>query len=413
MPAYNLKSIRVVECDLLFRLVFWYMAQWKATFLHSIHDIPAADWAELVGDDYPFLNHAFLAALEDSESVSKKSGWVPNHMAVHDSSGKLVAALPAYLKDNSYGEYVFDWSWAHAYQQNRIAYYPKLLTAIPFTPCTGPRLCVSKSQTADRIDLYRFCVDQIINHCMLRRLSSWHLLFPEEGQNPEVEQVFNERLLKRSGSQFHWYNKNYQTFDDYLGAMKARKRNSVRKERKRVQDQGIEFVRLTGRQMSAELVDDFYVFYHATYMKRGMYGYLNREFFEQLVATMSQNLLFVFAQKDGARIACAMFFVGSDTLFGRYWGCLDEYDQLHFETCYYQGIDFCIEEGLVHFDSGAQGEHKIQRGFEPIETNSWHWIAHPGFSEAIEDFVNQERPDVRAYIQDAARYLPFKAPEME
>ena len=185
----------------------------------------------------------------------------------------------------------------------------------------------------------------------------------------------------------------------------------MRKERRRVHEQGIEFEKLTGNQMSADLVDDFYVFYHATYMKRGMYGYLNREFFEQLVATMPENLLFVFAQRDGANIAVAMFFVGTDTLFGRYWGCLDEYDQLHFETCYYQGIDFCIEKGLAHFDSGAQGEHKIQRGFEPIETRSWHWIAHPGFEDAIRDFVNRERPQIRAYIADAARYLPFKIEE--
>ncbi len=387
------------------------MAQYSAKFLQSIHEVDPAEWKKLVGETYPFLNHAFLSALEDSGSVSKDNGWVANHMVVHDQTGSLVAALPAYLKDHSYGEYVFDWSWAHAYQQNRIAYYPKLLTAIPFTPCTGPRICVSPAHTAERAAIIGFCVDQVINHCRLRRLSSWHLLFPEEGQELEVEAVLNQRLLKRSGSQYHWYNKEYKTFDDYLGAMKARKRNSVRKERKRVHDQGIEFVRLAGNEMSAELVDDFYVFYHATYMKRGMYGYLNREFFEQLVATMPENLLFVFARKDETNIACAMFFVGVDTLFGRYWGCLDEYNQLHFETCYYQGIDYCIEAGLAHFDSGAQGEHKIQRGFEPIETNSWHWIAHHGFSEAIEDFVNRERPDVRAYIKDAARYLPFKAAE--
>ncbi len=385
------------------------MAQLSSRILHSIHDLSSADWDAVVGDRYPFLKHAFLSALEDSGSVSPENGWVPNHLAVSGADGALVAVAVAYLKDHSYGEYVFDWSWAHAYQQNRMRYYPKLVTAIPFTPCTGPRLCVSPTVSDDdRADVYRFCIDELIKHAKIRRLSSWHILFPEEGTDASVIPVLNERLMMRSGSQYHWYNPGYKTFADYLGDMKARKRNSIRKERDKVSQQGIEFVHLKGNEMSADMVGDFYIFYHATYMKRGQYGYLNREFFEQLVATMPENLLFVFARKGEANIAAAMFFVGADTIFGRYWGCLDEYDQLHFETCYYQGIEFAIANQLDHFDSGAQGEHKIQRGFRPIETRSWHWIADPGFADAIDDFVHRERPQILAYIKDAERYLPFK-----
>ncbi|MEM8860735.1 MAG: GNAT family N-acetyltransferase [Chloroflexota bacterium] len=383
------------------------MANFNAQFLTSIEDVSADEWNTLVGDNYPFIQHQFLLALEKSGSASADSGWLPSHLTVRDEAGKLIATAPAYLKDHSYGEYVFDWSWAHSYQQNRIRYYPKLLTAIPFTPCTGPRLVVDPA--VDQSAAYRFVVESMVQYCERNRLSSWHLLFPQEAlDNPAVRPALQRGLMERSGVQYHWYNQNFETFQDYLGAMKARKRNSIRKERKKVVDQGITFQHLTGDQIGASQLEDFYIFYHATYMKRGMYGYLNQEFFNQIASTMSDKLLFVFAQKDGMNIAAALFFLGDDTLFGRYWGCLDEYNQLHFETCFYQGIDYCIENGLAHFDAGAQGEHKIQRGFKPIETTSWHWISHPGFADAIQRFLYQERPEILGYIEDAQRYLPFK-----
>ena len=386
------------------------MANFNAQFLQSISDISAAEWNALAGNDYPFIQHEFLWALEQSGSASADSGWHPNHLTVRDEDGTLIAIAPAYLKDHSYGEYVFDWSWAHAYQQNRIRYYPKLLTAIPFTPCTGPRLVVDPA--VDQADAYKFIVSAVINHCERHRLSSWHLLFPQEAaDNPAVKPALQQGMMERSGVQYHWYNQGFETFQDYLGAMKARKRNSIRKERQKVVDQGITFEHVTGAALTPSQLEDFYVFYHATYMKRGMYGYLNQDFFTQLAETMPERLLIVFAQKDGANIAAALFFLGSDTIFGRYWGCLDEYDQLHFETCFYQGIDFAIANGLQHFDAGAQGEHKIQRGFKPIETTSWHWTSHPGFADAIQNFLYQERPDILSYIDDAQRYLPFKQAE--
>ncbi|MFK7804615.1 MAG: GNAT family N-acetyltransferase [Anaerolineae bacterium] len=379
-------------------------------FLSRIDQISTKEWNDLVGDSYPFLKHEFLNALEISGSASAESGWTPNHLIVHNGEGQLLAVAPAYLKSHSYGEYVFDWSWSHAYQKNRIRYYPKLLTAIPFTPCTGPRIKVADGpHTAE---IYEFCVRTMINFCETSRLSSWHLLFPQEAEeNIKVQKVMSRHLMKRSGVQYHWYNAGYGSFADYLGAMKARKRNSIRKERKRVEDQAITFEHINGRDVTAEQVHDFYIFYHATYMKRGSYGYLNQEFFEQLVETMPEKLLFVFAQKAGTNIAAALFFIGDDTLFGRYWGCLDEYDQLHFETCFYQGIDYCIKNQLQHIDAGAQGEHKIQRGFRPIETTSWHWISHPAFEEAIQDFLDQENPQIQEYIDEAQRYLPFKQSE--
>ena len=258
----------------------------------------------------------------------------------------------------------------------------------------------------DTAALTRFCLDQQIGFAQQNRLSSWHILFPANELAPHLDAHPN--LLQRTGSQFHWYNRDYQTFEDYLGAMKARKRNSIRKERRRVVEQGITFAHVTGHEITAEQLNDFYIFYHATYMKRGMSGYLNREFFELIVAHMPENALFIFAHKGVQRIAAAMFFVGDDTIYGRYWGCLEEYKNLHFETSYYQGIDYCITQKMAHFDAGAQGEHKIKRGFEPIETYSYHWIAHPAFEQAIADFVQEERPHILMYIDDAATYLPFK-----
>ena len=217
------------------------MTKLSAQFLNRVDQISAAEWNSLVGNAYPFLQHEFLNAMEKSGSASKSSGWIPSHLAVRDDNGELVAVAPAYLKDNSYGEYVFDWSWAHAYQQNRIPYYPKLLTAIPFTPCTGPRIKVA--DRPDKAEIYRFCLQKTIEFCDTNYLSSWHILFPQEVEDDlRVQKVMRQHMMKRSGVQYHWYNDNYESFTDYLGAMKARKRNSVRKERRKVQEQGIEFV---------------------------------------------------------------------------------------------------------------------------------------------------------------------------
>lgn len=383
------------------------MTALEATFIDRINALGSSQWNHLVGDTYPFLRHEFLWALEESGSVSADTGWTPQHLIIKDHKDELVAIAPTYLKEHSYGEYVFDWSWADAYQRNHIPYYPKLLTAIPFTPSVGPRLVVSPAYNT--AETWSFCLQTIIDFCVDRQLSSWHLLFPDSHTAERLkQQTATYRLMKRSGVQFHWYNDGYQSFADYLKHMKARKRNSIRKERAHVAKQGITFTQLSGREISPAQLNDFYTFYHATYMKRGQYGYLNRRFFELLVETMPESLLFILAHKDGGNVAAALFFTSADTLYGRYWGCLEAYKFLHFETCYYQGIDYCITRQLAHFDAGAQGEHKIQRGFRPIETLSYHWVAHPTFASAIGNFLEQERPHIQAYLAEASTYLPFK-----
>lgn len=376
-------------------------------FVDHIQTIPKDEWNGVVGYNYPFLRHEFLHALEKSGSVSRETGWEPSHFIARNHRGELVAAAPCYLKDHSYGEYVFDWAWANAYYQHKLDYYPKLLTAIPFTPCVGPRLVVKQSHDAG--ETVRQCIDATIDFCTRHALSSWHLLFPSESLAQKLDcMVGGGQLMKRTGSQFHWYNYNYESFADYLARMTSRKRKTIRKEREKVAQQGITFANILGSDLSASQLDDFYLFYHATYMKRGQHGYLNRHFFELLLESMADNLLFIFAQKNRQNIAVAFFLKGNDTLFGRNWGCLEEYKHLHFETCYYQGIDYCIREKLAHFDAGAQGEHKIQRGFEPIKTYSYHWIGHAGFRAAIGDYLAMEEADVCSYVEDAREYLPFK-----
>ncbi|MEM7131924.1 MAG: GNAT family N-acetyltransferase [Chloroflexota bacterium] len=383
------------------------MSGFKSQFTEQICSVTQEEWNGLVGIEYPFLRYEFLVALEESGSVSAETGWQPQHLIIRDQASQLVAVLPCYEKDHSYGEYVFDWSWANAYYQHGMNYYPKLLSAVPFTPAVGPRLVIDPEQD---VDLLRHCaVQAVTDFCQRQRYSSWHLLFPQSVLKEGLDAISGEHsLMCRTGSQFHWYNRGYECFADYIGAMTSRKRKSVRKEREKVVEQGITFLHCSGQEITPELLDDFYLYYHATYMKRGQQGYLNRGFFELLLQTMPESLLFVFAQLDGRNIAVAFFLKGGGTLYGRYWGCLEEYKHLHFETCYYQGIDHCIDHNLAHFDAGAQGEHKIQRGFEPIPTYSYHWIAHPGFRDAINDYVALESQDVLAYIDDAATYLPFK-----
>jgi len=379
-------------------------------FIDKIQDVPREEWNNLLDCDYPFLRHEFLSAFEESGSVSAENGWIPNHLTLRAATGDLIAAMPAYIKSHSYGEYVFDWSWANSYYQNGLDYYPKLLTAIPFTPCAGPRLLLAPN--VDPATTVARAVQSIIGQCEKMGLSSWHLLFPEENLVESLEEIDtqgnHQPLLRRIDTQFHWYNRGYETFGDYLGAMTSRKRKSIRREREKVAAQEITFLHLTGEKITSDYLRDFYIFYHATYLKRGRQGYLNQIFFELLVETMPDNVLLVMAQHEQKNIAASLFLTGGDTIYGRYWGCLEEYDQLHFETCYYQGIDYCIENGLAHFDAGAQGEHKIARGFEPIQTCSYHWIQHPGFYDAVARYLHHEERDVLGYMRDAASYLPFK-----
>jgi predicted N-acyltransferase len=370
--------------------------------IDSMTQVDCTAWNRLAGDAYPFLRHEFLSALEQSGSVSAQTGWEPAHLLVMDED-ELVAFMPLYLKRHSWGEYVFDQSWAQAYRQQGLDYYPKWLTAIPFTPCQGARI-VSKA-AADPLEVMQLLLGFIKQLSAKLDISSWHCLFPTEHQ---AEQLRSLGLSIREGVQFHWFNRGYHDFNDFLQTLNAGKRKMLKRERRKISEQGVSLLRIAGPDVSEAQWRAFFRFYTMTYLKRGSQPYLNPAFFQQIAATMGEQLLLVLAVKEDKYIAAALSFIGADTLYGRYWGCDEEHRSLHFETCYYQGLDYCIEHGLQRFDSGAQGEHKIARGFEPITTYSAHWIKDNRFAKAIGRFLAGEQEAMRLYKQDAATYLPFK-----
>ncbi len=362
-----------------------------------------ADWNRLSGTAYPFLRHEFLMALEQSGSVCEQTGWTPAHLLVLDEK-QLVAVMPLYLKQHSWGEYVFDHQWAQAYQQHGLDYYPKWLTAVPLTPCQGARIVI-KAEGIDQPEVMQLLFTFIKQLSEQQGISSWHCLFPVERQAKELQSL---GLSIREGVQFHWFNRGYQDFNDFLQTLSASKRKMLKRERRRIEEQGVHLLRIAGPDVSDSQWEEFFQFYTMTYLKRGSQPYLNLAFFQQIAASMGEQLLLVLAVKADKTIAAALSFIGTDTLYGRYWGCYEEYDSLHFEACYYQGLDYCIEHGLKRFDSGAQGEHKISRGFEPVTTYSAHWIKEPAFAKAIGQFLAKEQKAVQHYKQDAASYLPFK-----
>lgn len=377
---------------------------WNIRFISSITDIDCAAWNRLAGLDYPFVQHEFLLALESSGCTSPRSGWTPCHLLLEaDFDNALLACLPLYIKTNSYGEYVFDWSWADAYARHGLSYYPKLLSAIPFTPCAGPRLLIAPD-TDSEAALSVVCA-ALTSKVAELNASSWHLLFPDEAQKTLFS---GQSLLLRTGCQYQWFNQDYRSFDDFLNTLNSRKRKNLRKERLRVAEQNISFKVLEGQEVTDTQWQMFFQFYQNTYVVRGRAPYLNLEFFLALARNLPQYLMLVLAYQDDECVAGALFFKGADTLYGRYWGSSEEFHFLHFETCYYQGIDYCIQHGCQRFDSGAQGEHKIQRGFKPVSTWSLHSIAHPEFARAIEHFIHEEEAHISKYINHATEFLPFR-----
>ncbi len=370
--------------------------------INSMSQVDSTSWNQLAGDAYPFLRHEFLLALEQSGSVCQKSGWIPAHLLVLDDDS-LIAFMPLYLKKHSWGEYVFDHQWAEAYHQQGLEYYPKWLTAIPLTPCQGTRIVIKESISSLKVTqaLLSFIKQLSEQH----NVSSWHCLFPTL---QEAELLKSLELSIREGVQFQWFNNHYQDFDAFLQTLNTSKRKMIKRERRRIQEQDIRLLRISGAKVSPLQWQIFYNFYSITYLKKGSQPYLNLAFFQQIAATMGEQLLLVLAFKDDLPIAAALSFIGRETLYGRYWGCDEEYNNLHFETCYYQGLDYCIENGLQRFDSGAQGEHKIARGFEPITTYSAHWLKDKRFAKAIEDFVTEEKIMLARYKQKASTFLPFK-----
>ena len=372
-------------------------------FIDSLTHIAAEDWDRLQGAESAFLRHAFLCGLETTGCTVAETGWQPHHWVEYDAAGRLTAALPCYLKTHSFGEYVFDWAWAEAWGQYGLDYYPKLLSAVPFTPSRGPRLLLAPQ--ADGRTLGARAGEAMRQEVEAIGGSSWHLLYPDD---QTLEHLGSEQWMTRLSCQFHWHNRGFADFEDFLAALKARKRKQIRRERNQISEQGIRFEHLDGSAIHEQALDAFFLFYQATYLKRGQRPYLSKAFFRHLRDAMPEHLYLVMAIHEDHYCAAALFLHDEKTLFGRYWGCLEEYDQLHFEACYYQGIDFCIERGLSRFDAGAQGEHKLKRGFEPELFESYHWVQHPGFQPAVADFCRREAEAVRAYARDAATHLPFR-----
>ncbi len=380
------------------------------SFHSSIEEIGPEIWRQLAPQNYPFLRYEFLNALEQSGSVCQQTGWQPCHLLIHEGEQAL-GVMPLYLKGHSYGEYVFDWAWADAYHRHGQRYYPKLLTAIPFTPATGPRLCFAANLSAHaQQQLTRDTVAAVQQFGQQHGASSWHSLFLEA---PSLEQLRTCGLASRLGTQFHWFNQNYRDFDDFLSSFNSRKRKNLKKERLKISAQHITHQIIPGMAISDALLTRFYQFYQMTYLKRGQKGYLTEDFFRRVRAQMPEQLVLCVAFADAQPVAAALSFRSDSTLYGRYWGCLDEYDSLHFETCYYQGIKYCIEQGLARFDPGAQGEHKIQRGFQPIETWSAHWIEDPRFRVAITRHLEEEQPVIRAHMDALSTLLPYKQTQIQ
>lgn len=366
----------------------------EVSLAESIGSVPVELWNGLAGDEDPFLSHAFLGALEQSGSVGDGTGWTPLPLLVQQA-GRPVGAAPAYLKSHSHGEYVFDHGWADAWKRAGGAYYPKLLIAIPFTPVVGRRLL------GDSPELVLAAAEAVVRQ---NDLSSGHVTFLTEAEAAAAER---RGWLIRHGIQYHWHNRGYATFADFLGALSSRKRKALRKERGAARA-GLTFRHLRGAEIGATEMDAMWSFYQDTGSRKWGRPYLTRDFFERAVERLGDQLLLFVAERSGQPIAGALNWVGGDTLYGRYWGCSEEVPFLHFELCYYQAIEWAITHGLATVQAGAQGEHKLVRGYEPVRTYSAHFIPHPGFRGAVQDYLVAERTAVAAELDALADELPFR-----
>ncbi len=359
----------------------------------EINQIEANDWNALVKDNNPFMRHEFLAALENNDCASQRFGWQPCHIAIREDN-QLVAAMPLYSKMNSYGEFVFDHAWADAYHRHQIQYYPKLVSAIPYTPASGQRLLTVNGREDELASLLIKTVKQFAEQ---QSYSGFHCLFPLA---PELEKMQEDGLLIRHDCQFHWHNQGYQNFNDFLEKLEKKKRKNIRQERKRVQQQNITLRVLNGISATEKDWDDFTVFYNTTFDEKHGTATLNAGFFKEVAAKLpSQTVLVLADQADGKCIAGSLMYASDTTLYGRHWGCSEQLDKLHFEACYYQGIEYCIQHQLQLFEPGAQGEHKIARGFIPTLTRSAHWLNQSPFEESIRQFILHEQAAIEDYMQ--------------
>ena len=365
----------------------------------GVVSVEAAPWDRIAGAD-PFVGHAFLAALEESGSVGESSGWSPAPILIEDDGGSLIAAAPAYLKSHSQGEYVFDHGWADAWERAGGRYYPKLQMAVPFTPVPGPRLLGSRPQ-----QLLAAAEAVVVQN----GLSSAHATFLTTA---DAEQCRQRGWLIRHGVQYHWFNRGYASFDDFLGALSSRKRKAIRKERAAARE-GLDFAHLRGAEIGPAEWNAMWHFYQDTGSRKWGRPYLTRDFFDRIAETMGERLLLFLAMRGGTPIAGALNLIGNDTLYGRYWGAVEEVPFLHFELCYYQAIEWACRHGFSCVQAGAQGEHKLARGYEPVITPSAHFIPNPGFRDAVEDFLERERDAVAKEVDWLRQALPYRSSSSE
>ena len=373
----------------------------------SMRNVSAKDWDALLEaqtEPTPFMRHAYLSAMEESGSASAQSGWklqlVTLRHAMPPKLGQLAGAAVLYIKPHSYGEYVFDWAWADAYQRHGLNYYPKAVSAVPFTPVPGSRLLADSSQSQSAL------LSAMVELAQNEDWSSLHLLFLS---NDDLQVTETAGWLSRHTVQFHWHNTAYEDFDDFLKALNQEKRKKIKQERRKVADAGVVFKAFEGVQIQSADWDFFYQCYAQTYFEHGNAPYLNRDFFQRMQDTMPENWVLFIAEKNGQRMACSLIGLGNNVAYGRYWGALERVDCLHFEACYYQPIAWCIAKGVERFEGGAQGEHKMARALLPIKANSAHWLAHPGFADAVEKYLEKEGHGVAAYLENLEGRSPLKA----
>lgn len=377
----------------------------RTRVIDSIDNLPAAQWNALSLGDCPFVRHEFLLAMEATGCVGGNTGWDPHHLLLEDDAGQLLAALPLYLKHHSWGEFVFDFSWARAYQQAGLDYYPKLVSAAPFTPAPGPRLLVAQDAQPTAEELRRKLAAALVEHAQSLGLSSAHVLFHEPCDMPALER---QQFLWRKDCQFHWHNRDYADFAAFVAEFRADKRKKLLRERRRVQEGGIVFQTLAGEDIEPDLWEVIFALSATTFAMRGNEHYLNPALLQQMATTLPGSVMVKLALLRGQPVATAIFFRSQHTLYGRYWGALADFHSLHFETCYHQGIEYCIEHSLQRFEPGTQGEHKVARGFLPAVTTSAHWIADPRFRAAIARSLDAERLAVDQYMLEVTHHSPFR-----
>lgn len=380
----------------------------RIQFNRPLNTIPAESWNALVTDNNPFIRHEFLSALENHNCASERFGWIPHHLTVYQGE-QLIAALPLYEKHNSYGEFVFDQSWAEAWQRAELPYFPKLVTSVPYSPVTGPRFLIDQSlPEPTKIAIWQMMLNEIKDFAVQNGFSGWHALFANQDEQAWLNSQAD--LYIRNDCHFHWFNQNYQTFDDFLGKLTGKKRKNIRQERTAVAKSGVTLRVLDGHTATDQDWTDFAYFYHKTFIDKWSTPTLNEVFFKAVAHAIPDQIVLVLADnKSGSCVSGSLMYRSDSVLYGRHWGCSEEIKNLHFEACYYQGIEYAIKHGLQRFEPGAGGEHKVARGFIPVKTQSAHWLVpnHP-FDEGLRHFIEEERQMMDSYYNENLSHSPYR-----